>query len=144
LVFGHVPNDAQAQPGPAGLLGTGFVHPVEALEDTRETLLGDADAAVRDHHDDLVLVGACADLYTPAGRGVLHSVLYEVREHGGELRLLTTHGVRGSLAGAFPGEGDVLLAGGRTQAGEHHHEDTPDVHRPRVLNLLLALQARQV
>src|SRR5215212_3155168 len=125
VVLGDMPNDAQAQTRPAGLLGAGLVHPVETLENTFEVLLGNAYARVRDAYDDLVLVRASGDLHTPAAWGVLHGVLHEVGEHGSELCLVAPDGVRRGLAGAFPGKGDVLLAVGRTQAGEHPHQDAP-------------------
>ena len=45
---GHVLDDGQPQPGPAGGAGPGRVDPVEALEDPLQVPLRDADALVRD------------------------------------------------------------------------------------------------
>ena len=45
---GHVLDDGQAQPGPAGRARAGGVDPVETLEDPLQVTLGDAYPLVRD------------------------------------------------------------------------------------------------
>src|SRR5919107_248820 len=139
MIFHYVPHDAQTESSAAGLFGAGLVDPVEALEDAGEGLLGDTDARVRDAHDDLALVRIGGNLDAPAYRGVLYGVLHEVGEHRGELRLVAADGVCCGPTGALPGEGDVLAAGGWPVAGEHDHQDAPEVHRLGVLDPLFAL-----
>src|SRR5689334_17971550 len=61
----HRPNevldDRQAQAGAAELAGAGLVHPVEALEDARQVVLGNADAGVLDVEAGLAAVEPPAD-----------------------------------------------------------------------------------
>jgi hypothetical protein len=111
----------------------------KALEGAGEVLLGGAYPRVRDAYNYLVFVRVSGDLYAPHGRDVLHGVLYEVREHGGELRLIAPDVTQGSFAGALPGEGYVLPAGSWSEAGEHDHQDGAHIHGLGVLDTLLAL-----
>ncbi len=48
MLFHHLLDDRQAQPGAARIGGARIRGAVEALEDVRDILFGDADARVRD------------------------------------------------------------------------------------------------
>ena len=55
---GNMFDDSQPQTGSTHIAAAGFVHPVEALEEPRQVLLGDTDTVVlnADNHLEILLV----------------------------------------------------------------------------------------
>ena len=73
--------DGEAEAGPAGFAGTGFVDAVETFEKARKVLGGNAGAEVADIKFDATLRGAGAELDASAGAAVLHRVIDQVGEN---------------------------------------------------------------
>ena len=60
--------------------GAGLVHAIEAGEDVRPVLLGDADPRVGDGEDHLLLVPLQGDAHRPAGDIVFHGVFHQIED----------------------------------------------------------------
>ena len=72
---------ATARPKPTPLPGGGVERAVEAVEDARRLVRGDAGATVADLDQQGVGAGAGDDLDRRAGRGVAGGVLEEIDQH---------------------------------------------------------------
>jgi hypothetical protein len=73
-------DDSEAEARAAGIAAAGAVRSVEALEDVRQALRGDADAGVRDGEGDPVSPLLRRDERLPARQRVAERVLHEIGE----------------------------------------------------------------
>src|SRR4030042_1522613 len=78
--LGYPATDAEAKPGPALDAASGLVYSVEAVEDVRQVLRGDAHAGVADPQLDLLAVHPPAGGDPAARRRVLDAVVQEVEK----------------------------------------------------------------
>ena len=73
-------DDGQAEAGAAELAAAGAIDAVEALEEARQVLRGDAAAAIADVDGDFVVILACEDFNLAAGFAVFDGVIDEVND----------------------------------------------------------------
>ena len=84
-------DDRQSQPRAPGVAAAGSVDSVEALEDSRPLVRGDADALVRDGNKQASLVAGHGHIHLAAGIAELHGVVKKVEQRRLELDARTPH-----------------------------------------------------
>ena len=87
-VFG----DGQAEASTAGFAGAGFVDAIEAFEQSRQVLGGDAGAEILNKEFNTANCGTRAQNNAPAGTAVFHGVVNEIGKHLMNCFAVGTHG----------------------------------------------------
>lgn len=138
-------DDRETEARAARLAGAGRVDAVEALEDALLVLVGDADALVGHGDLDELSAGrghpAGGYAHPGAGRGVVHGVLDEVAEGGGELAAVAPDPQVGGTAG---GHGDLLGAGLVAAAVDGLRDELVDADGLGVLQRVVVLDPGEV